>query len=70
MIPEQLYKEYNFLQHLTGCQPQRLYAYLLDNRFELIHVPVKEFDQYVFVGYTYAQSYFPVIQFKKPLLHV
>jgi hypothetical protein len=67
---EQLFKEVNYMQHLTGGKPQRLYAYLLDDKYRLIHVPATEFYKYEFVGYTYAQSFFPVIQFKKPLIHV
>lgn len=55
------YKEVQHLRKMSCNTPQRVYAYLQDKNYDLILVPATDFGKYLFVGYTYAQSYFPVI---------
>ena len=57
-------KQVIYYQSLTGKDPLRVYAYLRNkqNKSVLHLIAAADFDKYSFVEYTFAGSFYPVIQ--------
>jgi hypothetical protein len=63
---EQFYKEVKYYQSITdGRMPTHVRAYVKDNDYQLQLIEGKDFSRYEFSGYTYPQSFYPVISIKK-----
>lgn len=56
-----LHKQVDYYESLMGKKPTAIYAYVRELNYQMVLIPVSDFELYEFVEYTYQGSYCPVV---------